>query len=705
MPTLVELRDIRLQKLAKLRKMGINPYPPRAKKEIQNGDVLENFSALQGTMVSLAGRVMAFREHGKIMFADLQDESGTIQLFIKADKLHQTNKAKQTIGFSDLSLLDIGDFVEAHGEVTKTTAGEISLLVHELRLLTKSLRPLPDKHEGLKDPELIFRRRYVDLAINPERRDIFKRKSKFWESIRLFLRNHGFIEVETPVLEHVTGGAEARPFTTYMNALGQNFYLRISTELYQKRLIGGGFEKIFTFGPNFRNEGISDEHLPEYYQVEWYWAYADYRDNMRLVQNLFRTVAMEVWGTTRFQKNGHTFDLADEWKEIDYASIIKERCGIDIFSDSEKKMIQALKREGVQLEGAVNKNRIIDNLWKVIRKTISGPAFLVNEPTFLSPLAKVSPENPNITERFHVIIAGSELGNGYTELNDPLDQLERFKEQQEARDQGDDEAQMLDIDFVEMLEYGMPPTSGYGQSERVFWFLEGVTAREGTLFPHLRYHISEETRKLYGISKSVTSHPSDSTSQCSSSLLSREEAIEILYRHMKNENLRRHCYAVGYAMRALAEKLGGNPDLWEVLGILHDADWEETKDTPELHTIKTIDWLKEKGISDGPLVRALQSHNRKLTHLAEIDGIMEWALETCDELTGFIVAVALVRPEKTLASVTVESVMKKWKSKEFARGVVREQIEQCEEKLGIPLPEFISIVLTAMQQNAKELVL
>lgn len=700
MPSFEELRSIRLEKMQKLKAMGISPYPARAKKDVANGTIINNFPAFEGKVLIVAGRLMSMREHGKVIFADIQDESGTIQLFIKADRLAPTNKDDQTIGFDDLTLFDVGDFVEANGEVTKTAAGQISLLVFSIKLLTKSLRPLPDKHEGLKDAEQIFRRRYLDLVMNPDRREMFRRKSHFWDATRNFLKEKGFIEVETPVLEHVTGGADARPFISHMNALDQQFFLRISTELYQKRLIGGGYEKVFTIGPNFRNEGMSDEHLPEYYQVEWYWAYADYRDNMKLVQELVRYVAKEVWGTTAFQKNGHSFDLANEWSEIDYSSIIKERLSIDIFNDSDETMAQTLAAQGVILDGAVNRNRLIDNLWKVIRKTIAGPAFLINEPAFMSPLAKSSPDNPELTERFHIIIAGSELGNGYSELNDPLDQLARFQDQQKARDTGDDEAQMLDIDYVEMLEYGMPPTSGYGQSERVFWFLEGVSAREGTLFPHLRHSISAETRKIYNLPETVHKKVAKDEGP---SPLSKEEARELLHAHMQNMNLRRHCYAVGYAMRALAEKLGGNPDVWEVLGILHDADWEETKDAPDQHTIRTLEWLREKGITEGPLVRALQSHNRKLTNLAEIDGLMEWSLETCDELTGFIVAVALIRPEKNLASVSLESIMKKWKNREFAKAVEREHIAQCEERLGISLEEFITLILTAMQQQAGEL--
>lgn len=499
MSRLSEMRQQRLEKMEKLQQMGFDPYPAESSRTHTNAQVVGDFVAHEGKTVTLTGRLMTLRDHGKLVFGDLQDVTGKIQLYIRDDSLTATDAARQVIGFSDLGLLDVGDIIQATGVVTKTKRGEISLQVAELKLLTKSLRPLPDKWDGIQDPEIRFRRRYVDLTINPEQRAMFERKAKFWMANREFMRDHGFIEVETPVLEHVTGGADARPFTTHMNALDQDFFLRISTELYQKRLIGGGFEKVFTIGPNFRNEGLSDEHLPEYYQIEWYWAYADYRDNMQLVEEMFKYIAEKVYGRMVFEKNGMTFDLSQPWEEISYPDIIKERLGIDIFTDSDDKMRDKVRELGIKLTGVINRQRLIDNLWKSIRKTLPGPAFLVNEPKFMSPLAKSKLDNPELTQRFHVILAGSELGNGYSELNDPLDQLDRFREQQAARESGDDEAQMLDIDFVEMLEYGMPPTSGYGMSERVFWFLEGVTAREGTLFPQLKHKLEETTKEIYGI--------------------------------------------------------------------------------------------------------------------------------------------------------------------------------------------------------------
>ncbi|HEY4515427.1 MAG TPA: lysine--tRNA ligase [Candidatus Paceibacterota bacterium] len=499
MASLIEIRKERLGKIEELRKLGIYPYPSVSGRTHKVGPIISNFADFEGKEVSIAGRLMSFREHGTICFSDLEDESGKIQLYLKVESISPFEQGKQHIGYDNLKLLDIGDIVQVSGIVVKTKTGQVSVEVKYLHLLTKSLRPLPDKHDGLRDPELIFRQRYLDLAINRERRELFRRKSVFWQANRMFMKEKGFLEVETPVLEQVTGGADAKPFTTHHNALDQDFFLRISTELYLKRLIGGGFEKIYTLGPNFRNEGIDDEHLQEYYQIEWYEAYADYRSNMEMVREMFRFLAKTVYNKTEFTRGEHTFDLATDWQEIDYTECIKKETGIDIWTMSEEAMCDMLKERDVILGGKINKARLVDNLWKLVRKNIAGPAFLINEPKFMSPLAKSKNDNPDITERFHVILAGSELGNGYSELNDPVDQLERFREQQKAREEGDEEAQMLDIDYVEMLEYGMPPVSGYAHSERLFWFFENLGAREATLFPQMRHKLSALQREIYGL--------------------------------------------------------------------------------------------------------------------------------------------------------------------------------------------------------------
>jgi len=490
---LIGQRKIRLEKLYKLKELGISGYPAKSERDIQIGSIKNEFEKYEGSLHAVAGRITGWRAHGKLIFSDIKDQTGSIQVIVKNDWLEKGLK-EGYLEWENLELLDLADFIEVYGEISKSKSGEISILAKGIKLLTKSLRPIPRK---LKNKEQKFRRRYIDLVINPERVSLFERKAKFWEVQREFLKKEGFMEVEVPVLEAVTGGADAKPFITHHNALDIGLYLRISTELYQKRLIGGGFEKIYTLGPNFRNEGMDDEHLQEYYQLEWYWAYADYKDNMTLVRDLFLEIANKVYGKTQFTTRGHTFDLADEWKEIDFTQVIKDNFNVDIFEDSDEKILKVLKEKGIEIEGEVNRNRMIDNMWKVIRATISGPAFLVNHPMFVSPLAKSKTEDERLTERFQVIIAGSELGNGYSEINDPLDQLNRFVEQQKLRELGDEEAQMLDIDFVEMLEYGMPPTSGYGQSERIFWFMEDISGREGTLFPQMRVEIEQSTKNIY----------------------------------------------------------------------------------------------------------------------------------------------------------------------------------------------------------------
>lgn len=500
MSSLPELRAERIEKLSRIRSLGIDPYPAVSNRDSAIGVIRDAFETLNGHEATVDGRIFAIREHGPLTFIDIRDETGSIQLYIKSDTLEKLSVEKQTLGFSELRLLDIGDFIEGKGVVTKTKRGELSVELTSLRLLAKSLRPLPDKHDGLKDAETIFRRRYLDLAINPESRALFDRKILFWEAHREFMKNNGFTEVQIPVLELITGGADARPFVTHHNALDQEYYLRISLELNLKRLIGGGYEKVYALGPVFRNEGIDDEHLQEYTMIEWYWAYANYRDNMRLAQECFRYVAQAVYGKTEFTRGEYTFDLAGPWQEIDYVASIKKAFGIDVFTANEEEMQKIIEENGINLaEGAITRARLVDNLWKIIRKTIAGPAFLVGEPKFMSPLAKSSAENSEITERFHIILAGSELANAYSELNDPLDQLERFKEQQTARDAGDEESQMLDIDFVEMLEYGMPPVSGYGHSERLFAFLENLSVREATLFPQMRAKLDDATREIYGL--------------------------------------------------------------------------------------------------------------------------------------------------------------------------------------------------------------
>lgn len=485
---LQEIREIRLEKVEKLRSMGINPYPARSTKDFPNNEIVENYEKHEGKSVTLTGRLMSWREHGNIAFGHIQDESGQIQLFIQKKLLTETSKEKQTLGFKDaMKLLDVGDFVQATGEVGKTVRGEVSLLPTEIRVLTKSIRPLPEKWVGIKDEEKRYRRRYVDLILNDDLKEMFRKKSIFWNSIRSFMIENGFLEVETPVLETTAGGADATPFETHHNALDMDLFLRISMgELWQKRLMVAGFEKTFEIGRQFRNEGISREHLQDYTQMEFYWAYANYQKGMELVEKMYKYVAEKTFGTLEFSIGEFNINLSKDWEIIDFTKILIEKTGIDVSKASKKEISQKLKDMKVSFSDNDSKGRLMDILWKQVRKDIAGPAFLTGHPVEVSPLAKRQPDNENFVERYQVILAGSEMGNGYSELNDPVDQGSRFEEQQQMRDEGDDEAQMHDKDFVEALEFGMPPTNGFGVSERLFSFLADVPIREAVLFPLLR---------------------------------------------------------------------------------------------------------------------------------------------------------------------------------------------------------------------------
>lgn len=477
---LEDYRNERLKKLEEIKARGIDPYPAKSHRNTKISDVVDHFDEKQGQEVTIAGRIVAIRSFGKLVFIKLRDYFGEVQIFMKASS---EETPEGMLGAKDVRLLDLGDFIEATGKVDKSQTGEISVFSDFVRLLTKTLRPLPEKFTNKEER---YRRRYVDMNVNPEVRERLVRRSKFWQATRDYMNAHGFIEVNIPVLEHTTGGADATPFTTHMNALDEDFYLRISHELPLKRLLGGGFEKVYDIGPRFRNEGVDDEHLPEHIAFESYAAYEDYEDGMKLYEEMIKYVAKETWGTLKFNVGGFEIDLDQEWPRVRYADLLMDKYGVDVFNPDREQLVRILKENGVEVDEKTTTNHLIDNVWKLIRKTSAGPYWLIEEPLSLSPLAKIVPERPLVTQRFHPIIAGTEMGNGYSELNDPLDQLDRFNEQQAARDAGDDEAQMLDMDFVEMLEYGMPPACGWGNSERNFWLLEGVPGREAVPFPTMK---------------------------------------------------------------------------------------------------------------------------------------------------------------------------------------------------------------------------
>jgi lysyl-tRNA synthetase class 2 len=490
MASVEEIRQVRLAKLETLRAQGVDPYPATSARTHEIGVVVDRFEALSGSgeEVILAGRALAIRGQGALAFVDLDDGTGKIQAFMKKDEAPAYEGRADLDGFGLFSeAVDQGDFLEFRGAVGLSKRGEKTLFVRSWRMLSKSLRPIPDGWYGLKDPDEVLRLRYLDILLNPESRAIVERRSRFWNAARRFLLDRGFVEVETPVLENATGGAEAEPFQTFHKALDLPVYLRISAgELWQKRLLVAGLPKVFEIGRIFRNEGISREHLQDYTQLEFYQAYADYREGQDAVRELYLTLATEAFGTTKFTLNGFDIDLASPWKEIDFAAAVRERHGVHVLDSSEDELRAAMEKAGIPVDETFSRERAADQLWKVCRKEIGGPAVLTGVPVLMEPLAKRRADDPRLVERFQVILGGSEVGKGFSELNDALDQRERFERQQAMRDAGDAEAQMGDWDYVEAMEHGMPPAFGFGVSERLFAFLAGRTVREAQIFPLMK---------------------------------------------------------------------------------------------------------------------------------------------------------------------------------------------------------------------------
>ncbi len=482
MSSLEELRETRLEKLKKLKEAGINPYPSKAKIDYSLSEVSENFEDLEKKdNIFLAGRIMSIRGQGGLIFFNIYDGTGIFQALLKKDDIDEKifSLFQETV--------DIGDFIQVNGKLFTTKRGEKTLQAADWKILTKSLRQLPEKWHGLQDEDEKFRKRYLDIISNPEVREIFVKKSKFWNSVRNFLIKKNFMEVETPVLENTAGGADAKPFITHYNAYDTEVFLRISPELWLKRLLVAGYPKIFEIGRIFRNEGVDSEHLQDYTQMEFYWAYADYNDGMKLVEEMYKQVAEDTFGTLKFKIRGFDIDLGGKWETYDFVKTIKEMTDIDVLKTDSEEIGSKLEDLKIDYdEKGFNINRGIDALWKYCRKKISGPGFLINVPVILEPLAKRKESDKNIVERFQVILAGSEMGKGFSELNDPIDQMERFVEQMKLREEGDEEAQMMDGEFVEALEYGMPPACGFGFSERLFSFLEDKPARETQIFPFMR---------------------------------------------------------------------------------------------------------------------------------------------------------------------------------------------------------------------------
>ncbi|NLC11164.1 MAG: lysine--tRNA ligase [Firmicutes bacterium] len=474
---------IRKQKVAEFRQRGIEPFAEKCLTTHCSQEILDNFDFLEGKSVSLSGRMMTRRGHGKASFAHLQDEKGLIQIYIRQD-----NVGKDDYQF--FKELDIGDILAVEGEVFKTRTGEVTISVSNFRLLTKSLRPLPEKWHGLKDVELRYRQRYLDLIVNPDIRKVFTLRSKIVQAIRTYLTEQGFLEVETPVMHTIAGGANARPFITHHNALDIDLYLRIATELHLKRLLVGGFEKVFELGRVFRNEGISTSHNPEFTSVEIYQANADYKDMMDLTENLVVYVAQKTLGTLKLTYQGKDIDLTPPWPRLTMEEAVKKYAFVD-FSQikSNEEALKIASGCGLSMEGKPSRGEIMAAIFEEFcEDKLWGPVFVLDYPVEVSPLARRKQDDPQFTSRFELFLCCKEVANAFTELTDPLDQRERFERQEAQRQAGDEEAHMMDEDFVRALEYGMPPAGGLGigVDRLVMMLTDSPSIRDVILFPTLR---------------------------------------------------------------------------------------------------------------------------------------------------------------------------------------------------------------------------
>lgn len=475
--------QVRLEKLQELKAKGINPFGGRFERTHYASEILADFENLEDKDVVIAGRLMAKRAMGKASFAHIQDYSGQIQIYIRLNDVG-------TDTYELFSHLDIGDIIGIKGNVFRTRTGETTVSAKDLVLLSKSLRPLPEKWHGLKDVELRYRQRHVDLIVNPDVKKVFILRSKIIQSIRRYLDSKGFLEVETPTMHPIAGGASAKPFITHHNALDIDLYMRIALELHLKRLIVGGLEKVYEIGRVFRNEGISTRHNPEFTMIELYQAYADYHDMMEITEQMISHVAQEVLGTQKIMYQGTEIDLTPPWPRLTMVEAVNKYTGVDYYEfESDEHARQVAAELGVHVPADATKGTVLNELFEEkVETNLVQPTFIIDYPIEISPLAKRREDDPNFTYRFEVFITAREFGNAFSELNDPIDQRERFMKQMEQRAKGDEEAQMHDEDFVRALEIGMPPTGGLGIGiDRLIMLLtDSASIRDVILFPTLR---------------------------------------------------------------------------------------------------------------------------------------------------------------------------------------------------------------------------
>ncbi|MCI8521939.1 MAG: lysine--tRNA ligase [Lachnospiraceae bacterium] len=681
-----QLLKVRREKLAALQEAGRDPFRI-TKYDVthHSQEIKDNFDTLEGSKVSIAGRAMSKRIMGKASFCNVQDLQGDIQCYVARDSIGEEP-------YADFKKYDVGDIVGIEGEVFRTKTGEISVHASKVTLLSKSLQILPEKYHGLVNTDIRYRQRYTDLIMNEDVKKTFVMRSKIISSIRRYLDGQGFLEVETPMLVSNAGGAAARPFETHYNALDEDVKLRISLELYLKRLIVGGMERVYEIGRVFRNEGLDTRHNPEFTLMELYQAYTDYNGMMDLTENMFRHVAKEVCGTTTILYGDVEIDLGRPFERITMVEAVKKYTGIDFDEVPDTAAAKKLADEkGVHYEDRHAKGDIISLFFEeFVEEHLVQPTFVTDHPVEISPLTKRKPDKPEFVERFELFITAREMCNAYSELNDPIDQRERFKAQEAALAAGDEEANTTDEDFMNALEIGMPPTGGigYGIDRLVMLLTNSPAIRDVLLFPTMK-SLEKKT------ADSVKKENKQTASEVRKSSLTREQALELLKKYNKESFHIQHALTVEGVMRWYAKELGyaQEEEYWGITGLLHDIDFELY---PEEHCKKAPELLREAGVGED-MIYAVCSHGYGLCSEEEPKHEMEKALFATDELTGLIWSCALMRPSKSTMDMEVKSLKKKFKDKKFAAGCSREVISQGAEMLGWELDDLFDKTIQAMR--------
>jgi len=685
----VDERTARRARRQALIDAGINPYPIKSEVTAHAAELEERYAALEAGQdtqdeYSLTGRIRAMRNQGKVAFIVLEDCTGQIQLFCRINNLSEAD-------WSLLGQLDLGDIIGAKGVILRTRRGQLSLSPTSLTLLSKSCRPLPEKFHGLTDKEVRYRQRYVDLIMNPEVKETMVKRSRLVSAMRRFMESQGYLEVETPILQETLGGANARPFTTHFNALDQDCYLRIATELHLKRCIVGGMERVFELGRQFRNEGMDLTHNPEFTSMEAYCAYSDLEGMKRLTEGLFTACREAVGLGEQIDYQGMTVDLSVPFRSAPMAELVSEKVGehIDMETPVEHAR-EILDRLGLEYDQSWGIGRLIFTIYdELCEGDLVNPTFVCDYPVEVSPLAKRKDDDPRLTDRFELVVAGHEYANAFSELNDPVDQEERFAAQVAAKEAGDDEAMEYDYDYVRALEYGMPPAGGigWGIDRLVMLFTNSASIRDVLLFPHMR----PERRAA------APATPADGKLQTG---LTREQAHDLLVKYNEDWFHQRHGETMEGLMRYYASKEDpDNVDFWGQVGLLHDLDWEKWQDD-KLHTVKTAELLEQAGANPA-LAHAIQTHNSDNNEeLPKPEHIMEKWLFATDELSGLIQAVAKMRPSGSVTDMELKSLKKKFKNKKFAAGCDREVITKGAELLDMDLDELFASAIEAFKAIA-----